>query len=70
MLFRSTNNQSQYVKENKPQQLISLYTYGLKGILVKRHLIKLVKWIKRVPYVEHQLNLFIKRVSHVNPNMT
>ena len=24
-----------YVKENKPQQLISLYIYGLKGILVK-----------------------------------
>ena len=37
-----TNNQSKYVKENKPQQLINLYTKRLKGILVKCHLIKRV----------------------------
>ena len=47
------NNQSQYVKESKPQQLISLYTYGLKGILVKCHLIKWVRQVKQVPQVEH-----------------
>ena len=30
-------------KKNKPQQLISLYTLGLKDILVKFHLIKWVR---------------------------
>ena len=30
-------------KKNKPQQLISLYTCGLKGILIKFHLIKRVR---------------------------
>ena len=35
-------------KKNKPQQLISLYIYGFKGILEEFYLIKWVKQVKRV----------------------
>ena len=48
-----TNNQLEYVKEDKPQQLISLYTLSLKGIFVKCHLIKWVRQVKRVLYDGH-----------------
>ena len=37
-------------KKINHKQLISLFIWDLKGILVKCHLIK---QIKRVPYVEH-----------------
>ena len=35
-------------KKKKPQQLISLYTLGLEGILIKCHYIKRVRQVKRV----------------------
>ena len=41
------HNMSQ--KKNKSQQLISLYTQGLRSILVKCYSIKRVKQVKRIP---------------------
>ena len=57
-------------KKKKLQQLISLYTQGLKGILVKYHLIKWVKQVKWVSCDGHKPYLFIKRDSCVNLNLT